>query len=76
MAAPLTSLECELLEAIAHDRDPGAMAVLGDYWIEHVDEERGAFVQLSAGDNAQRIDLADEETPHAPRGRLLALPAG
>lgn len=79
MAAPLTSLECELLEAVARDRDAGAIAVLGDYWIEHVDEARGAFVQLSAGDNAQRIDLADEETrlsQHAQRWRQVALTAG
>jgi serine/threonine protein kinase len=79
VAAPLTSLECELLEAIAHDRDPSAIAVLGDYWIEHVDEERGAFVQLSAGENAERIDLADEEArlaEHAQRWRQLAMTAG
>ena len=79
MAAPLTSLECELLEAIARDRDAGAMSVLGDYWIEHVDEARGAFVQLNAGDNAARIDLADEEarlSTHAQRWRQVALSAG
>jgi serine/threonine protein kinase len=79
VAAPLTNLVCELLEAIARDRDAGAIAVLGDYWIEHVDADRGAFVQLNAGANAERIDLADEEARlavHAQRWRQVALTAG
>lgn len=78
MATPLTSQECELLEAVAA-RDPGAWSVLGDYWIEHVDAERGAFVHISNGENADRIDLADEEArlaAHAQRWRQLAIAAG
>jgi serine/threonine protein kinase len=43
VTAPLTVTECELLEAVAQQQD-GAQAVLGDYWITNVDEERGSFV--------------------------------
>ncbi len=41
-------VERELLEAIAHDRDDrAALSVLADYWIERVDETRGAVLQLA-----------------------------
>ena len=61
MTQPLTALECELLEAVAQAPDDASRGVLADYWLERVDEARGAFVQLNVGDNAERIDLADEE---------------
>lgn len=79
MTAPLTSLECELLEAVAHERDDDATSVLGDYWIAHVDEARGSFVQIDTGDNRERIELAEEEarlSHHAARWRAAALAVG
>jgi Protein kinase domain len=76
VTAPLTPLECELLEAVVEQRE-NAQAVLGDYWIENVDPERGAFLHLHLGANCERIDLADEEARLAPiahgwRAPLLA----
>jgi serine/threonine protein kinase len=65
VTAPLTPLECELLEAVVEQRE-SAQAVLGDYWIENVDPERGAFLHLHLGANRERIDLADEEARLAP----------
>lgn len=79
MSVPLSSLECELLEAIARGETDGAMGVLADYWIERVDEARGAFVNLHCGELEDRIDLADEESrlaEHAARWRAPALAAG
>ena len=80
MTAPLTALECELLEAVTEaviEERENALAVLGDYWIENVDEARGAFLHLHLGENRDRIDLADEEVrlaeyTHAWRAPLLA----
>jgi len=73
VTAPLTSLECELLEAVVEQRE-NALAVLGDYWIEHVDEARGAFLHLNLGDNRDRIDLADEEARLAAFARTWRAP--
>jgi hypothetical protein len=64
-------IERTLLDAVARDReDRETLAVLADYWIEHVDPARGAYVQLHCGDADGRADLADEEA------RLGAAAAG
>ena len=79
MTVPLTSLECELLERVAQERDEQAITVLADYWIERVDEARGSFVQINTGENRERADLADEEarlSAHTYRWRAAALTAG
>jgi len=73
-------IERELLDAVARDRDDEAtLAVLADYWIEHGDEVRGAYVQLHCGDANDSLELADEEArlgAEAPRWRAPLVAAG
>jgi hypothetical protein len=79
-AYPLTALECELLDAVARDReDEAALSVLADYWLQQGDETHGAYVQLQVGELASRLDLADEEarlSEYAMQWRRPALEAG
>jgi uncharacterized protein (TIGR02996 family) len=76
----LALTEIELLEAVARDPDDElALSVLADYWLEHGEEARGAFLQLQCGVLGARIDLADEEVrlaEHARRWREPLLRAG
>ncbi len=78
--AALELTERALLEAVA--RDPGdeaALGVLADYWLEHGEEARGAYLHLQLGELGARIDLAAEEArlaEHAQRWREPLLRAG
>jgi len=78
VGAPLTSLECDLLEAVV--RDPARAApVLADYWIENGAEARGAFLLLHYGDFDDNIELADEEAKlasHTIEWRAAAIENG
>ncbi len=74
MSTPLSALECELLEAIAQDReDAAALGVLADHWIQAGEVERGEAMQLELRD-----DIPDEGrlVQHAHRLRQIALGAG
>src|SRR5262245_23983350 len=76
----LALTELELLEAVARDPDDeAALGVLADYWLEHGEEARGAYLHLQCGELGERIDLAPEETrlaEHARRWREPLLRAG
>lgn len=78
--AALELTERELLEAVARDpTDEATLAVLADYWLEHGEEARGAFLHLQCGEPGARIDLADDEArlaEHARRWRAPLLRAG
>lgn len=74
MTTPLSALECELLEAVAQDReDEAALGVLADHWIQVGESERGEALQLELRD-----DIPDDSRAvrHAARLRQIALAAG